>query len=155
MGLYLMRALKYFLRLAIIIAVVLAVLAASGMLATRGAEVLTALFVSWRGAVLLGVIVLLAVLYPSISFTTVRVRGSLETNRDDVINSFATYGYSLAREDEHGMTFRANSFVRRLAWQFDDAVTVSSTDSGKYLKISGTKKIVPRVEVRLNAFWGR
>jgi len=117
--------------------------------------VLSVLFVSWRGTVLLGVIVLLAILYPSISFTTVRVRGNLETNRDDVINAFATYGYSLMREDEHGMMFRANSFLRRLAWQFDDAVTVSATESGKYLKISGTKKIVPRVEMRLNAFLGR
>lgn len=150
MKLYITRALKYFVKLVIIIALVLGVLAALGMLSVRGTMLLETLFVSWRGAVLLGALVLFSAMYPKISFATVGVRGNLESHRDDVINAFATYGYSLSHEDGNGMVFRANSTLRRVLWQFDDAVKVSQND--RYIQIEGTKKIVPRVELRLNAY---
>lgn len=159
MKLYFTRALKYLLKLVIIIALVLGVLAVmdmfsdKGLLSVRGNMLLETLFLSWRGAVLGGAVVLFALAYPKISFTTEGVRGNLADSRDDVINAFATYGYSLTREDADGMTFRANSKLRRLLWQFDDAVEVSQKE--RYIQIEGTKKIVPRVQLRLNAYLSR
>ena len=153
MKLYITRALKYFLKLIIVIALVLGVLAALGRLSISGNMMLETLFLSWRGAVLAGAVLIFSVIYPKISFTTVGVRGNLEASREDVVNAFATYGYSLDREDADGMVFRANSKLRRLLWQFDDAVKVSQND--RYIQIEGTKKIVPRVELRLNAFINR
>ncbi len=88
-----------------------------------------------------------------ISFDTVDVRGDVATNRDDVVNAFANYGYSLDKEKNGVMTFRANSRLRRLLWQFDDAVTVRQEN--RYIRIEGTKKVVPRVRLRLNAYLSR
>ncbi len=153
MGLYFSRALKYFLKLVIVIAVVLGVLAALGMLNTQGTSLLETLIYSWRGGVLAGAIVLFSFLYPKISFDTVDVRGDVATNRDDVVNAFANYGYSLDKEKNGVMTFRANSRLRRLLWQFDDAVTVRQEN--RYIRIEGTKKVVPRVRLRLNAYLSR
>ncbi len=153
MGLYFSRVLKYFLKLVIVIALVLGALAVLGMLNTQGASVLEMLTYSWRGAVLAGALVLFSLLYPKISFETVDVRGNMEVYRDDVVNAFATYGYSLDREEGGVMTFRANSRLRRLLWQFDDAVTVEQYD--RYIRIEGTKKVVPRVQLRLNAYLSR
>lgn len=153
MGLYFSRTVKYFLKLVIVIALVLGALAALGMLNTQGTSVLETLVYSWRGAMLAGAVVLFSIAYPKISFDTVDVRGDLEAHRDDVINAFANYGYSLDREDGGVMIFRANSLLRRLLWQFDDAVTVEQ--HGRYIRIEGTKKIVPRVQLRLNAYLSR
>ena len=153
MGLYFTRAVKYFLKLVIVIALVLGVLAALGMLNSHGTSVLETLIYSWRGGALAGAMVLFALLYPKISFDTVDVRGDMKAHRDDVVNAFATYGYSLDREEGGVMVFRANSRLRRLLWQFDDAVTVEQYD--RYIRIEGTKKIVPRVQLRLNAYLSR
>lgn len=150
MGLYITRALKYFLKLVIVIALALGALAVLGMLNERGSTLLETIFLSWRGAALGGALVLFSVIYPKISFDTVDVMGDLDAARGDVINAFASYGYSLDREGDDGMVFRADSKLRRLLWQFDDAVTVSRYD--RCIRISGTKKIVPRVQLRLNAY---
>lgn len=150
MKLYVTRALKYLVRMTVIIGLIFLVLAALGMLETRGMTFFQALFMSWRGLVIIGALVLLAIVYPKISFTNVSLRGSLAGNRDNVVNAFATYGYSLVQEDETGMVFRANSKLRRVLWQFDDPVRVWQKD--KYIEMEGLKKIVPRVEMRLRAY---
>ena len=150
MGLYVTRALKYLVRMTVIIGLIFVVLAAFGLLETRGMTFFQALFMSWRGMVIIGLLVVLAIAYPKISFTTTSIRGSLAEHRDDVVNAFAVYGYSLVQEDETGMIFRANSTLRRVLWQFDDPVRVWQKD--KSIEVEGLKKIVPRVELRLRSY---
>jgi hypothetical protein len=136
--------------MAVIIALVLGALSAAGMLDTQGSTLIEMLFHSWKGVVLAGMLVLFALLYPTISFDTIDMHGDMKEHRDDVVDSFAAYGYALDSENGGVMVFRAKSRLRRLLWQFDDAVTMEQHDG--HILISGTKKIVPRVQLRLNAF---
>lgn len=150
MGLYIWRAVKYLLKLLIMIALALYVLAAFDLLNVQAEMVLQTIFSSWRGVVLLGAVVVFSLAYPKISFGKADVRGDLAAGRESVTEAFRAYRYSLAGEEDGVMVFRADSMIRRLLWQFDDAVKVYQ--HGDYIRIDGTKKIVPRVELRLNAY---
>lgn len=143
---YIFRALKYIGRMAVIIALIIALLWMTGMLGTD----VSGVFMSWRGLVLVGVIVIFAIMYPNISFTTLRVRGDLRANREQIINAFATYSYQLAKEEDGKMIFRSKSMLKRISWQFDDAVTVSQ--NADYIEIEGLKKIITRVQLRLDSY---
>lgn len=140
-------------RMSVIIGLAFLVMWATGTLNTpTGGNLLETIFLSWRGWVIIGLLVLLAILYPSISFTKISVRGNIEEERDHIINAFTSYNFALDKESEGRMEFRAKSVMKRLLWQFDDRVTVAQ--DGKSFTIAGQKKIVPRVMTRLSVFMG-
>ncbi len=149
MNLYLVRALKCFLKLAILLALVFAAMSLTGTLNTGGLSMVQALFASTRGLVLLGVIVVWSAVYPIVSFCKVSVR--MEFDRERLVDAFATYAYEPESESEAEgqMTFRCTSTLRKILWQFDDRVTV--TRDGGFVDIEGLKRIVPRVESRLKS----
>lgn len=150
MKIYIFRALKYIVRMSVILALLLAALWITGTLDTGGSGVLAVLFLSWRGIVLLGLIVIFALMYPNISFTALRVRGDIRADRDRIADAFAAYSYSLVKEEDGKMIFRSQKMVKRILWQFDDAVTVSQ--NGDNIEIEGLKKIISRVQLRIDAY---
>ncbi len=145
--LYFSRALKCFLKLAVLLTVVFVIMNLTGTLETGGLPLARALFASSRGVILLAVIVVWSAAYPLASFTRTSIRMAWDSEK--IENAFATYGYELECESEERMTFRAKSTLRRVLWQFDDSVTV--TRDGGFVDIEGLKRIVPRVETRLKA----
>lgn len=150
MKLYIFRSLKYIVRMAVIIAVLIGVLWATGTLDTGGDSVLAVLFLSWRGVVLIGLIVIFAMMYPNISFTTLSVPGDTRANRDQIMEAFAAYSYHLVKEEDGKMIFRSRKVLKRVMWQFDDAVTV--WQNADNIEIEGLKKIISRVRLRLDAY---
>lgn len=149
MKLYLSRALKYILRMTVILGIIFAVMVATNTFDAKGMTVFRAIFMTWRGAVIILLLLALAFLYPKISFMTANIHANMKDNRENLINTFALYGYSLASEDEGGMTFRVNSKLKRLLWQFDDRVRI--TQDGSFMDIEGLKKVVLRAETRLHS----
>lgn len=124
-------------KLAVIVGVVFGVLHLLGMLDLG----------KWRvnGPILGAVMVVWAGVYPLMSFMTANVKMAME--RERLVNAFASLDYVLVAEEGERMVFRARSILRRVLWNFDDAVSV--TRDGGFIDIEGTKRIVPRVESRL------
>lgn len=147
--LYLSRALKCFLKLAVLLTVIFAVMNLTGTLETGGLPLAKALFGSVKGILLLGLIVVWSAVYPLVSFMRTSVRMQWDDSGERLVNAFAGIGYVLEGETEGRMTFRTRSVLRRVMWQFDDRVTVAK--DGGFISIEGLKKVVPRVETRLKA----
>lgn len=150
MKLYLLRSLRYILRMVVILGMVFAVLAAAGMLETGGQGLVKALFFSRNGAILIGVLILMAGIYPKLAFTSVEIRADINTDRDAIIETFKSYGYSPAGQSGGRLVFRADKTIKKITSQFDDAITI--TPNGRYVSMEGLKKDVLRLQARLNAF---
>jgi hypothetical protein len=147
---YILRALKYILRLFVLLAIVLIAMALTGTLNIEDGRVLEVLFLSNRGLILMALIILLGALYPKMSFMTADVRADMKNDRQTIIDSFAQLGYKLDSESDDTMIFRASKATQRFLMQWDDAVTVKA-EEGTYISIEGLKRIVGRIETRLNA----
>lgn len=149
MNKYFQRALKCLFKLIILLSVVFAVMILTNTMDTQGLTVFRVIFMTWRGLLLIALVLIWSFVYPLASFTTVNLRLNMQEQRENLLNAFACYNYSLESEENNRMVFRANGMGRRILWQFDDAVTV--TQDGNFIDIEGLKKIVPRVETRINA----
>ncbi len=139
MKLYLSRASKCFVKLAILLAAVFAAMSLTGTLNLEG-------FMA-KSAILGAVIVAWCLVYPLASFTTVSVR--MPFDAEQLRNVMASLDYRPENGGEDVLTFRARSILKRVLWQFDDRVTVRR--DGSFVDIEGLKRIVPRIETRLKA----
>lgn len=144
---YITRALKYIVRMLVIIGLVITILCLGGYMR---ADFYDQLFVVWKDFALAGVLVVFAMMYPNISFGTFRVPGDINANRAQIVDAFAAYSYSLVKEEDGKMIFRSRKMLKRILWQFDDAVTV--WQNGDNIEIEGLKKIISRVQLRLDAY---
>lgn len=142
-----MRSLRYILRMVVLLGIVFAVMAAAGLLDTGDGNLLNALFNSRNGWLLLGVLVILAGVYPGLAFGETRVRGDIEADRDKIRRVMENYGFVLSSEDGKTMVFRAAKLSRRIASQFDDTVTVTGLNG--VLFVEGMKKDIYRIDGRL------
>ena len=150
MGKYISRAGKYVLKMVVLLAIVFALMALTGMLNRSLNDVFNSLFNSLPGLILIGALIVFALLYPKMSFMKGGVRGDMTANREDIVNAFASANYVLASENGGRMVFRARTFGGKLLAQWDDAVVV--TQEGRFIEMEGLKKVVSRVELRLNAY---
>jgi hypothetical protein len=154
MAQYITRAGRCLLKLIVLLAAVFAAMALTGTFDMKGyGSVTMALWNTPQGKVVVALVVVWAAVYPLVSFTKIGMRTTIAEQRENLVNAFAAYGYRLETERDDRLTFRATSTLKRLLWQFDDAVTV--TQDGGFMDIEGLKKIVPRVETRLKAMMGR
>lgn len=153
MSLYLLRAVRYILRMVILLGIVFAILYFTNMLDTGGDSLLRALFLSRKGVILIAALLVLALLYPKMSFAKIDVRADITGDRAAIIEAFRSYNYSLAKERGGVMVFRADSIAKRILSSWDDAITV--TGEGAYIALEGMKKDLPRVELRINSMLGR
>lgn len=147
---YLIRFMSYIVSMAVVLTVILFVLGAAGMLRYDGDEIVRVLFTSRSGMILLGALFFFAVLYPKISFTTIGVPVSLSGDRRLIDAAFDAYGYKPVRERNGAVVYRYGSWLKRLLARFNDAVTVTQADGR--IEIEGLKKVVSRVELRLDAY---
>lgn len=153
MTLYITRAVRCLLKLIILLVVAFAAMSLTGTLETGGLTIANALVKTTNGKIVIALVVVWAAIYPKLSFTRVGVRATIDEQRENLVNAFATYGYSLEGERDGRLTFRADSMLKRVLWQFDDRVTVSQ--DGGFMDIEGLRKVVPRVEMRLKAMMTR
>ena len=154
MKLYIVRSLKYIVKMAVVIGAALFIMHLTGTLNVPGEDIMKTLFLSRNGMLLVGLLLLLALSYPKLSFAKVEVRAEMGANRKAIVEAFAAYGYAPVKEDGGMMVFRAESVAKRLLNQWDDAVTVTATDGG-HIELEGLKKVVGRVESRLSYILGQ
>ena len=113
-------------------------------------EALHELFDSSRGMLMIATIVVLALLYPRFGFTRRSVRADLKADRERILQTLHTSGYSLVAESEGTMIFRASSPLKRALLLWEDRIAV--TADGESITLDGIRKEVVRAEFRLKSF---
>ena len=143
---HIVRAVKYLIWLALLFTLVFALMISTGTSRVGAGEALHELFGSSRGMLMIATIVVLALLYPRFGFT----RRSVRADRERILQTLHTSGYSLVAESEGTMIFRASSPLKRALLLWEDRIAV--TADGESITLDGIRKEVVRAEFRLKSF---
>ena len=140
---YVVRAIKYFAYLAIILCVFIVLLSLFGLIGNSVDEI----FKDGAQSLLkiAGILVVFAALYPRLGFGTrnVFIPGSYEQIRGGVIDVMHDRGYVLENEDGENLKFRLQSPVTRVFRMLEDRVTFTRTATG--FELEGPTKDLVRV----------
>lgn len=146
---YLIRSAKYFVALCVLLVAIMALNRAMGSTLTIR-ETFYVMFHTTRGLLLPVVIVVLALCYPRFGFIVRRVEGDTELDREQIVNAFRSAGFSLRREEEGTLFFRADGFVQKLLLLWEDEIRVSQY--GQWIELDGIRRGVARVQYRLDSY---
>ncbi len=109
-----------------------------------------ALFMANNGALKILFLVLLSALYPLFGFIKRDVAGGVVEHRDQIIVAMEMSGFSLKEERDGKMLFGANTILRRVAFLFEDTITVSQ--EGESIRIEGVRRGVVYIVYCLEGF---
>lgn len=140
---YLVRSVKYFFYLMVILALIIAALIALKMVGPDISQIFVNGYDSlWQIALLMAVF---AALYPRFGFSTrtARVLGSDEEVVPHVIRVMNEHGYRLENRDGADMTFRKKSTLSRVFKMCEDRLTFTRRASG--FDIEGLTRDLSRV----------
>lgn len=146
---YLIRSAKYFVALCVLLLAIMALNRAMGSTLTIR-ETFYVMFHTTRGLLLPVVVVVLALCYPRFGFIVRRVEGDTELDREQIVNAFRSAGFSLRREEEGTLFFRADGFVQKLLLLWEDEIRVSQY--GQWIELDGIRRGVARVQYRLDSY---
>lgn len=147
---YLVRSLKYFVKLCVICTVAFLVMVLANMTPLTPAQAPAILFHTPQGWILIVAAVTLAAFYPRFGFLTRQIEGDVAENRTQLVNAMQSAGYTLVSEQDGRLSFRAANPMRRLAWIWED--TITAEQYGQWIVLSGPGKHVARVEHKLKSF---
>ena len=140
---YVVRAIKYFAYLAIILCVFIVLLSLFGLIGNSVDEI----FKDGAQSLLkiAGILVVFAALYPRLGFGTrnVFIPGSYEQIHGGVIDVMHERGYVLENEEGENLKFRLQSPVTRVFRMLEDRVTFTRTATG--FELEGPTKDLVRV----------
>lgn len=146
---YLIRSVKYFVAQCVLLVAIMALNRAMGSTLTMQ-ETFYVMFHTTRGLLLPVVVVVLALCYPRFGFIVRRVEGDTEHDREQIVNAFRSAGFSLRREEEGTLFFRADGFVQKLLLLWEDEIRVSQY--GQWIELDGIRRGVARVQYRLDSY---
>ncbi len=121
MGKYFSRALRYFLYLVIIWAVVLTLLLVTGY-ASVGVSDLNELFASNNFLILVAVVLVFSALYPKLGYVYKTI--PTISNRTEMEEMFEKIGLYKFSEQNGLVTYRYKSTFRRVIMRFDDEIVI-------------------------------
>lgn len=147
---YLVRSIKYFAYLAVILCIFIVVLSLFGVVGTTLDEI----FKDGAGSLwkIAAIIAVFAAIYPHLGFgrRNALVPGSYEEIRDGVIDVMHQRGYVLEDEKDQNLKFRLQSPVMRLTRMLEDRVTFERIGTGFELEgpVKDLVRIVSALESR-------
>lgn len=147
---YLLRSVKYFFALCVLCTALMAMMLATGTSALNFDQTIDALLHTDRYVPLFTAIVVLAALYPKFGFTVRRVEGDIEENRQQIVNAFASAGFTLRKEEDGALLFRADNLLHKAMLLGEDEIKV--TQYGQWIEIDGIRRGVARVVYRLDSY---
>lgn len=140
---YALRAVKYFIYLCVLVAIMIGILIAVGYaeadinsLFKKGYESLLMIAVMFAA---------LSAIYPLFGFMkkSVIIPGEYSEIRDTVVNTMNERGYDLESEEGENMTFRKRGSAARLLKMFEDRITLERDITG--FRMEGLRKDVVRL----------
>ncbi len=148
--LYFIRSVKYFLAMCVLCVVIMLLNLATGFSNLSFDQTIYVLFHTSRSLLLLGALVVLAAAYPRFGFVTRKVEGDTTKHREQIINAFRAAGFSLRKEEDEVMYFRADRVMHKLLLLGEDEIKVSQY--GQWILIDGIRRGVAKVEYRLDSY---
>ena len=154
---YAIRAVKYFLYITVIFAVVIWVLAciASGTVVTTLSGVTATLVNGWKSVgLILGVFAAVSCFYPMIGYIRrpLAILGSLEENRAAIDSFMGERGYVFEKQTDESLCYRIVGSMSRLSRSWEDRVTITQGAAG--LCMEGLRKDVVRLAMGLETRLG-
>lgn len=152
-GEYIIHALKHFVKMVALIAIIYLLMYYTNTLAVGTEELF-----GTRGLVLLVALVALSASYPSYGFVQRELPVGLQREKNTIIEAMQRGGYTLRGESDNELIFRASSPLKQITSVWDDKVTVrrhtSMQDGGEPVEsivISGPRKGVSEAEFRISS----
>ena len=146
---YIVRSLKYLVWRLLLFTRVFTLMLATGTSRADAGRDLAELFGSQRGRLMLAVIVVVAAFYPKFGFARRTVAADFTGDRELILSTFRANGFSLVREQDGTMVFRASSPLKRALLLWEDRIAV--TDAGGSVVLDGIRKEVVKAEFRLRS----
>lgn len=140
---YLVRAVKYFIYLMVILSLIIVVLIMTKMVESDISKMFVNGYDSlWQIALMMAVF---ALIYPKLGFSSriAHLYGPIEDNRQEIIRVMDILDYRLESESADTMSFVKRSPLTRLVKMYEDRITLSSTPVG--LEVEGLTKDIVRV----------
>jgi len=148
---YTLRAVKYFIKLSILLAVIFMLMVVSGTAGFSTDDFFCEFFSSLRGRLFSAVLVLWCIIYPKIEYVSREIGGvRVDEDRPKIIAAFEAAGLRLESRSDTRLVFRAASAFRRALHLWEDAVTVSRTEHG--IAVEGNRKAVAEAEFRIKLY---
>jgi hypothetical protein len=146
---YPIRALRYFLFLALLFGVVFGVMLLIGQ--TSLDKLYQVFHTQWW--VLLILFVGLPLAYPLFSYTARDVRGNLVERRAVVDRALVSNGFRITEETPQRIVARATGSKRISLLMLENRIEITP-EGNHYIRIEGAKKEVLKIEARMRAFAG-
>lgn len=140
---YLLRSIKYFIMISLLLGAILAALVLLGLSASDPSEMFRNGWTSvWQIALLFAVF---SAIYPKFGYTDreVGIPGEFAEIRDGIVEYMEARGFRLESEEGENMSFRLRSKVNALAKMYEDRVTMTRILGGYSLE--GITKEVNRL----------
>lgn len=140
---YLIRSVKYFLYITVIITLILCILVLLKMVSPD----INVMFKNgWKSVgLILGMFAVVSAIYPMFGYTKrlATVLGDFAELRNGVVEYMESRGYSLETESEEKMTFRSRSVMNRIFRVWEDRVTLEKGLGGFY--VEGLSRDITRI----------
>ena len=140
---YLVRAIKYFIYLMIMLTLIIVVLIMTKMVESDISRIFVNGYDSlWQIALMMAVF---AAIYPKMGFTSriAHLYGSLEEMKPEILRVMDILDYKLEKEEDGVVTFVKRSPFSRLMKMYEDRITISTTAAG--MEVEGLTKDVVRI----------
>lgn len=147
---YLVKSLKYFVALCVLCcALIWLNISTSGSSMLTPSEIVNLYFSTWNGWAMAAAVILLSATYPIFGFISRYVDGDVESNRKQILAAMEMMGYTLTKESDGVMYFRAN-MLQRLTTLFEDEISVRQVNDK--IELSGMRRAVVRTSIRLDGY---
>lgn len=140
---YVIRAVKYFLYIVVLVTLILTVLALSGFVSS---DINVMFRNGWKSVwLILAVFAFVSAFYPRFGYgrRQVHITGEYSQIRQSVIDFMTEHGYRLEKELGEDMFFRSTSVARRIARVWEDRITLERCLGG--FTLEGSAKDIVRL----------
>lgn len=140
---YLIRSVKYFLYITVVITLILCILVLLKMVSPD----INVMFKNgWKSVgLILGMFAAVSAIYPMFGYTKrlATVLGDFAELRNGVVEYMESRGYALETESEEKMTFRSRSVMNRIFRVWEDRITLEKVLGGFY--VEGLSRDITRI----------
>ena len=148
---YILRAVKYLVKLALLLALIFFLMKLSGTsnIETDGgiADFFAKFIATERGKIFAVALVVWAAIYPAVEFKRRHLGYDIPKRKGAVIKAMQAGNMSLAQESAEGMVF-TGSLLRRIWWLGEDTVTITQNPTGG-IDIEGPRRFVMEAQHRI------
>lgn len=148
---YILRAVKYLIRLTLLFAVLFGVMLATNTTTLSAENFFADFFGQTKGQIFTAIVLIWCAFYPRVEFIAMPVGIRLGDHRANIVEAMQSLGMTLVEEGDDKMVFRSASPLSR-AWQmWEDAVEVRTSANGG-IEVAGSRKNVSNALFKIKLY---